>query len=181
MPKPLFRMSFKTWTINFKEVFTVRTLQIQINPLVTVTQMIEYVRPLLAVKFDINLDDIEIVDSEQYMEGYLAEEAPELVPSNRKIYDFRCENRMHILFYVRRKNFIYPQIERNIREREARLNISNISIKSNSYLGDCPICLESTLITNRYSCIHGVCSTCYNRGKLVSIASVRCCPLCRSV
>jgi len=168
-------LGLRTWTINIKEVFTVRTLQFQINPLFTVTQMIESLRPLLAVQFDINLDDIEIVVSGQYMEGYLAEEAPELVPSNRKLCDIWCENHINMLFYVRRKNFIYPQIERNRREREARLNIS---IESN---GDCPICLESTLITNRYSCIHGVCSTCYNRGELVSIASVRCCPLCRSV
>lgn len=181
MPKPLFRtrmLGLRSRTINFKEVFTVRTLQFQINPFFTVTQMIESLRPSLAVQFDINSDDIEIVESGQYMEGYLAEEAPGLVPSNRRLCDIWGEDLRNVSFYVRKKNFIYPQIETRRREREAR---QNTAIESNSYLGDCPICLESTLITNRYSCIHGVCSSCYHSCQLASIASIRCCSLCRSV
>ena len=173
-------LGLRSRPINFKEVFTVRTLQFQINPYFTVTQMFESLRPALAVQFDINSDDIEIVESGQYIDGVLAEAAPSLEPSSRRLCDIWGEDLRNLSFYVRRKNFIYPQIERNRREREAR-QIQNIAIESNSYLGDCPICLESTSITNRYSCSHGVCSTCYNRCQLASIASIRCCSLCRAV
>jgi len=181
MPAPLFRNrmnGLRSRLVDFKEVFTIRTLKFSINPDFTITQMIESLTPLLAVQFNINENDIEIVETGQYIPGCLSEAAPSLEPSNRKLCDIWGEDLRIVSFYVRRKSFMYPQIERNRREREAR---QNIVIESNSYLGDCPICLESTSITNRYSCSHGVCSTCYDLCQSASIASVRCCSLCRSV
>ena len=173
LPKPLFRtrmLGLRTRTINFKEVFTVRTSQYQINPFFTVTEMLESLRPSLAVQFDINSDDIEIVESGQYMDGYLAEEAPGLVQSNRRLCDIWGEDLRNVSFYVRKKNFIYPQIETRRREREE-------NIERQAYMGDCPICLESTRISRRYRCSHGLCSTCYGRCQL---ALINCCSLCRS-
>ncbi len=182
MPKPLYlfkrnrMLGLRSRPINFKEVFTVRTLQFQINPYFTVTQMIETLRPSLAVQFNINSDDIEIVESGQYTPGGLAEAAPGLEPSNRRLCDIWGEELRNVSFYIRRKNFMYPQIERNRREREQNLtNINENEIITS--IGDCPICLESTTIFRRYSCSHGVCSVCYERCRT---ASIHTCSLCRS-
>ena len=182
MPKPLYRfkrhkmIGLRSRPVNFKEVFTVRTLQFQINPFFTVTQMIDSLRPILAVQFNINSDDIEIVESGQYMNGGLAEEAPCLVPSDRRLCDIWGQDLRNVSFYIRRKNFIYPQIERSIREREEnQRQTSNIVISS--FIGECPICLESTSVTRRYNCSHGVCATCYGRCQESSIMG---CSLCRA-
>ena len=174
MPKPLYRfkrmIGLRSISINFKEVFTVRTLQFQINPFFTVTQMIESLRPSLSVQFNINSDEIEIVPAGQYINGNPPESAPALVPSSRRLCDIWGPELRYLSFYVRRKNFVYPQIERHIREREANNN-------QISYEGECPICLESTSVTRRYDCNHGVCTTCYGR---CQAASITVCSLCRA-
>jgi hypothetical protein len=156
--------------ISFKEVFTTRVVNIYVNPFHTTTQFIETTRPLLSREFGINQNEIEIVPSGQYINGNLPESASALVPESRRLCDIWGPELRYLSFYVRRKNFVYPQIERHIRERE--VNNSQIS-----YDGECPICLETTSITRRYSCIHGLCTTCYCR---CQAASINICSLCRS-
>lgn len=163
-------IGLRSIAINFKEVFTVRTLQFQINPFFTVTQMIESLRPSLSAQFNINSDDIEIVESGQYINGIQPEAAAALVPSSRRLCDIWGPELRYLSFYVRRKNFIYPQMSRHIRGREESHNPA-------SYHGECPICLDSTSLIRRYSCIHGICSTCYGRCRS---ASINICSLCRS-
>lgn len=184
MPKPLYRfksirmIGLRSRPVNFKEVFNVRILQFHINPFITVSQLIDNLRPELAVQFNINENDIEIVESGQYILGCLAEEAPELVPSNRKLCHIWGENLENLAFYVRRKNHIYPQIENARRQREANQNINTSNpAPQNGFIDDCPICLESSLLTRRYNCSHGICSQCYQN---CLSASISVCSLCRS-
>jgi len=164
MPKALnirqFRLPLPYYPVNFKEVFTVKTLQFKVNPNLNVVQFINNIRPVLAIHFDINLDDIEIVEAGQYTDKYLPEGAPELIPSNKIIKEIWGEKLQKGTFYVRRKTKVYPQLE-----------------NFKTFIEDCPICLESSLVAIRYSCSHGVCTECYTR---CQSASIRCCSLCRA-
>jgi hypothetical protein len=156
--------------ISFKEVFTTRVINVHVNPFHTITQFIQTTRPLLAREFGINENEIEIVQAGQYINGNPPESAPALVPESRRLCDIWGSELAFVAFYIRRKNFVYPQIERHIRERESNNN-------QISYEGECPICLETTSVTRRYDCNHGVCATCYCR---CQEASITVCSLCRA-
>jgi hypothetical protein len=159
--------------INFKEVFTTRILQFHVNPFHTVTQFIESIRPALSAHFNINQNDVEIIEGGQYINGNLAEAAPGLLPENRRLRDIWGPELRYLSFYVRRKNHLYPQLENNRREIEAnQINTENIP-----FTEECPICLDSTTLIRRYTCTHGLCSTCYGR---CQTASINTCSLCRS-
>jgi hypothetical protein len=163
--------------INFKEVYTIRTSQFHINPFITVRQLINNLRPELAIQFGINENEIEIVESGQYHLGCLPEEAPALLPSDEKLYEIWGENLQYVSFYVRRKNHVYPQIEAARRRTLTRASDTSNLTPQNTFTGDCPICLENLLLTIRYGCSHGVCSGCYSRCQL---ASINVCSLCRA-
>jgi hypothetical protein len=163
-------IGLRSQQISFKEVFTTRVVNVYVNPFHTTTQFIETTRPLLSREFGINQNEIEIVPSGQYINGNPPEAAVALVPSSRRLCDIWGPQLRYLSFYVRRKNFVYPQIETPIRGREESHNPS-------SYDGECPICLETGSITRRYSCIHGLCSSCYGRCRS---ASIDICSLCRS-
>jgi len=162
--------------VNFKEVFTVRTLQFHINPFITVNQLINNLRPELATQFRINEDEIEIVESGQYYPDRLSEEAPGLVPSNTKLCHIWGENLQNLAFYVRRKNYVYPQFQVNRRQRQIASSSSE-TYSQTTFTGECPICLESCSLTRRYICSHGICNPCYQRCQSESFTV---CSLCRS-
>lgn len=152
--------------ISFKQVFTTNTIQININPFVSVNQLVSNVKPILANHFGINSDDIEIVESGQNNNNSVPELAPALVPSVTELYNIWGENLRYLAFYVRKKNQVYPQVNEIRRRRE-----------QSSFTGECPICLESSQLTRRYNCRHGVCSHCYER---CQTASINTCSLCRA-
>jgi len=156
--------------ISFKEVFTTRTVNIHINPYVTLTQFIENVRPHLSSVFGINQNEIDIVEGGQYINGLMPEAAPALVPSGSQLSSRWGEDLNGLAFYVRRKNYQYPQFQ-----------VPRISSRTNTnlatYIDDCPICLEHTRLSRRYICSHGVCSECYHRRQSTNITI---CSICRS-
>jgi|LakMenEpi03Aug12_release.lakeMendotaPanAssembly.Ray.scaffolds.fasta_scaffold653516_2 hypothetical protein len=169
-------LSLHTIPIRFKAVFTNITLIIHVNPFYTVMEFLETFSHILASHFGINDNDIELVESGQYINGNIPESAQVLVPDSRRFCDIWGPQLRHLAFYVRRKNVVYPQIERQIRQREEnQILISNVEMSS--FIGDCPICLESTTLIRRYSCSHGVCTTCYIR---CQAASMVVCSLCRA-
>jgi hypothetical protein len=170
--------------INFKEVFTSRILKCLVNPFDTFSDFISTIRPQLSFYFNINENEIEIVEAGQYIDSLPAEFAPSLEPSILQLSDYWGDDFNSIAFYVRRKNYPYPQLEHFRRERENRQNIFNNYendriqfISNNEFDGDCPICLESSHLIRRYNCSHGVCETCYRACQATAINS---CSLCRS-
>jgi len=167
-------LGLRSRPVNFKEVFTVRTLQFHISPFITVRQLINNLRPQLATQFGINEDEIEIVEAGQYNLGCLPEEAPALVPSDTKICHFWGEFLQNLAFYVRRRNYVYPQIQVNTRQRQIA---SSETYSQITFTGECPICLESCSLTRRYICSHGICNPCYQRCQSESFTV---CSLCRS-
>ena len=153
-------MSISYRQVEFKRVFTNNTINISVNPLWSVRQFIETIAPELAIQFSIDENDIEIVESGKYKNGCKPEGATSLVPSSIRLCDNWDKELRNLAFYVRRKNHIYPQLE-------------NISFN-----GDCPICLDTSILHRRYQCSHGLCSQCYTRCQTVSINR---CSLCISV
>jgi hypothetical protein len=162
--------------VNFKEAFSTTISQVEINPLLTITEFIETTRPVLATIFNINENEIEIVEAGQHKNGNLSEEAPSLVPSSRRLYEIWGQELTNVAFYVRRKNFMYPEIERYRIQREMNEFVTH-NVQSEQHIDNCPICYETTSLHRRYSCIHGVCATCFDRCQL---SSIRVCSLCRS-
>lgn len=183
MPKPLFKLNrvrmigLQTRPVHFKEIYSERTLRFNINPYFTITQMMETLRPYLSSQFGINQDDIEIIVSGQYEPGRPAEAAPALMPSNIKLCNIWGNDLQNLAFYIRRKNYLYPQLEAYREERNVNNEVPVLGNLGSGFNGQCPICLDHTNLIRRYNCIHGVCSTCINRCEALSI---RQCPLCRS-
>ena len=130
--------------VEFKEVFTNKTIICHINPYLTISQFIETIRPILASQFSINENDIEIVESGQYALG-IPEMAPKLEPSLIQLCNRWGEKLHQLSFYVRKQNYSYPQMQIQL------------------FDGTCPICLDTTTLSRRYQCSHGVCLPCYRR------------------
>ena len=170
-------LGLRSIPINFKEVYTIRSSQFYINPFITVRELINNLRPELAIQFGINENDIEIVNAGQYYLGCLPEEAPALVPSDEKLCEVLGENLQYVSFYVRRKNNVHPQIESARRRTLTSASDTSNLTPQNTFTGDCPICLESCQLTIRYGCSHGVCSGCYS---CCQLASINVCSLCRA-
>lgn len=145
--------------VMFKEVFTSKVLQFQINPFITTSQLINTLRSDLSIQFGISENDLEIVEAGQYNYG-IPELAPPLQPSNIKLSQKWGENLQNLAFYVRRKNYNYPEYTHNGR-----------------IIGECPICYENVLISSRYQCSHSICSCCYSICRQNGYIN---CPTCRS-
>ena len=167
-------IGLRSCPVRFKEVFTEKTLQIQVNQFFTVTQMFETYIPMLSTEFGINQNDIEIAVAGRQVGGYLPEESPPLNPTSRRLCDIWGPDIKDLSFYVRNKTCVYPKIAKQKKEREENI----VNVDKTLSLGDCPICLEFTATPRRYECCHGVCSLCYDRCKEMSITR---CSLCRSV
>jgi hypothetical protein len=165
--------------VNFKEIFSETSLKFNINPYFTVTQMIETLRPHLSTQFGINQDDIEIIVSGQYEPGRPAEAAPALRPSNIKLCNIWGPDLQNLSFYIRRKNYSYPQLEAlrtNIEDRYLNL-LSSSDNSGDGFNGQCPICLNITNLERCFECDHGVCLRCFN---ICLDYSIRHCSLCRA-
>lgn len=159
----------------FKAVFSSKTMHCQINPFITIEQLIDTLRPHLSTQFGINQNEFELVVADQYELGIPPENALRLEPSNDKLCLRWGENLEGLTFYVRRRNYVYPQVDTYFRDISNRATSSNI--KDSTFLGDCPICLETTTLMKRYKCVHGVCSSCYDR---CQESSITICSLCRT-
>ena len=159
MPKPLFRrkiIGLSSRSINFNEIFSIRTLQFQVNPFLTITQFMRIMIPILATQFLINENDIEIVECGQYGLEVPPELAPSLVISSTKLCERWGETPQELSFYVRRKNYLYPQLQ-NYRRSET----NNINSEITRVMGECSVCFEDIPLSLRYQCSHGICSNCY--------------------
>lgn len=185
MPRPLYRYKSSNMfgllakPVYFKEVFSTRTIILNINPNLPIDQFIIIVREPLSIHFNISINEIELVLCGQDIIGLQAEDAPSLSPSPVKLRSVWGENLTNLAFYVRRKNYQYPQFRYN------RINTNNDELVSypnpllfnNTIDGLCPICLDSTSLRTPFNCDHGVCSDCFRRCQTFSISN---CSICRT-
>ena len=159
--------------VNFKEVYTVRTLQMVVQSQITVNEFMNESRGLLGTHFGINEDDVEIVESGKNTTEYASECAPALMPSESKLYDIWGASLYNLAFYIRRKNQVHPPANITAPIGDHR----QIPVQTNVCVDECPICLEPGDLIRRYSCSHGICNRCYVG---CQISSIRNCSLCRS-
>jgi len=149
-------MTFLSVPVNFKEVWSTNVRQIYINPHWTVRQFMDTVRPIIRTMFSLQNYGFEIIEAGQN-DGELARG---LQVSDTQLKQLWGQN-LNVSFYIRRKNFLYPQMqEQNIVET------------------DCPVCLENTLLSNWYQCSHQICRQCHNRCIQINF---NICPVCRSI
>ena len=93
------------------------------------------------------------------------EKLTNLVPSNTKLMNIWGKKLENVAFYVRRKNYLYPELESYRRRQEL--------MKTNT---ECPICFENENLSLRYNCSHRFCNTCFQSCLEYSINY---CSLCR--
>lgn len=102
------------YPVEFKEVFTSKTLQLSINPSLTVKDFMNEVFPTLSRYFNIQEEELEIVVIGQYRENTIPEASPSLSGSTAKLSDIWGKTLKYLAFYVRRKNYRYPQMEQAV-------------------------------------------------------------------
>jgi hypothetical protein len=148
--------------INFKEIYTVRSLQMLVYLQISVTEFINETSGLLSSHFGINEDELEIVLSGQYSEELPSEAMPALTPSDITLSELWGDRLHNIAFYIRRKNQIYPHAFRVTAPiGDQVVNPLHTQMHTNICVDDCPICLEHGELVRRYDCTHGICTTCY--------------------
>jgi|LauGreDrversion4_2_1035121.scaffolds.fasta_scaffold00072_20 hypothetical protein len=160
--------------ITFKEVFTDRTVSMEINSNLTITEFINISRQTLSQQLNIYEYEIEIIKAGQRRDWFLPEEFPSLNPSSATIKEIWGLETTDLSFYIRKKNNIYPEIEFSRRQRIS-CGISE-EMRHDSYLDNCPVCLDTTTVYRKYHCSHGICLNCYDLCRNNRIIS---CSLCR--
>lgn len=154
-------MSLLSIPVEFKEVYTANSRNLHCNPNWTTTQLIEIIKPELCREFNIDKDNLEIVEARHSVEGLRLEEVtlPLSFDNTVKIKD-KWGPKLDVAFYVRRKN--YPYFEVN----------SGPTVLN----GDCPVCLENVALYSRHGCSHCICDRCIQKCLTVNYTM---CPVCR--
>jgi hypothetical protein len=160
-------MSALSRQVNFKEVWTTNICQLQIDPYWTMPQFIESIKSDISRAF--NTTDFEIVEAGQYTPGIPSEAAPALQVTDMRLKD-KWKEDLNVSFYVRRRNFDYPQLQ--------NLNTQRNINTSSRVVDECPVCLETVQLISRNGCSHSVCSDCHRRCQQVNYTI---CPLCRHI
>jgi len=161
--------------VYFKEVFSTRTVILNINPNLPIDQFINIIKRPLSIHFGINEEEIEVVECGQNIIGLQPEDAPSLSPSPVKLKSVWGVNLSNLAFYLRRKNYQYPQFENN---RNNSGNVDSLVNQNPLTLNSvCPICFETTNLRTPFNCEHGVCTDCFRRCQSFSISN---CSVCRA-
>jgi hypothetical protein len=143
--------------ISIKQVYSLKTMEYEVNKLWTINEMIQNLVPKISVDFDIIEDDIEIVPNNQYEECVPLEMMKSLNELEYRESTIEEKYGPEFLtgFYLRRRNYSYSE---------------------SPLLCECVVCLNNRITTNRFGCIHQLCNICYNGCR--RIAHNRC-PVCR--
>ena len=153
--------SMQSIPVAFQEVWSNDIKYIRINPHWTLEQMIWSVKSVVKKIFRLENYDIDIVPINQMyniLHGIIPELGPKLIESNvaiRNLWGLRLD----IRFFVRRKNYVYPQL--------AELNVK---------IDECECCALETYVRRHYECKHLMCETCYCKANGKS----KLCPVCKS-
>jgi len=153
--------------VNFKEVFGTQIHECTVNPYWTVREFIENVRPILSELFGINQRDLEIIVPEEDLQGMPAEMGPELTESDIVLANTWGRKLEYVSCYVRRKNYVYRQIENLMRRQQ----------ENQDQARECPVCYGEQELVTRYVCRHSICLSCYD---MCCNAGHMTCPMCRS-
>lgn len=182
-----------TYEVEFKLVFSQDRIRLQLKPSWTYNEFVSYVTPILSNRFGIIKDELEIVESGQYIPGVSPEYAPAInPPSIITIGKKWGETLTRISFYVRKQQSVEQREaveaiiaeEARIQEQaniemenrvEAEASIARGSIEYITELNECPICYEPRILSIRFQCVHRFCSRCFNRCQVSNG-----CPCCRA-
>lgn len=163
-------MSLLSVPIQFKEVFTTNVCEFHVNPNWTMSQFIETISLHICREFNIEEDNLEIVESGQFnLRGIAPEFAPAILKTDTQLKDKWGRRLAGVAFYVRRKNITYSPVTLN--------TIHEVITYAEPFvIEDCPVCLETVPVFCRYGCSHKICNNCHNHCLRVGY---QLCPLCR--
>ena len=169
-------MSLMSVSIEFKEVFTPNVHKLFINPNWTMFQFIETISQPICREFNIEEDNLEIIESGQYnLRGIVPELAPALLKTNTQLKNKWGRLLSGVAFYVRRKNITYPEVTLNT--INTVVSYAELEPESETFvIEDCPVCLETMPIFCRHDCSHRICNNCHNHCLRVGHLL---CPICR--
>ena len=157
-------------TITFKEVFTTNICNFQVNSNWTIAEFIQTIEPHICREFNIAKENLEIIEAGQYTPGIPPEAASPLIQDSSIIKD-KWGTKLEISFYVRRKDYQYPELNLNLIRQTSTRPITSV-------IDDCPVCLETTSLYSRHTCSHNICDNCHRHCLSVSYTI---CPICRQV
>lgn len=133
--------------VMFKLAFTATIQYITIDPNWSCKYFVETMTPLLATRF--HLETLEIVET-----GYIdcPEDAPTFAANENELLRNKIDDFKHLVIYVRPK------------------------LDSQSFDGECGVCLEMANVSRWFGCSHTFCGECYQGCMHVGHTS---CPVCR--
>jgi len=160
-------MSLLSIPVSFKEVYTTNVRNFHVNPNWTITQFIQTIGPHICREFNVIEDNLEIIEAGQYTTGIKPEAAPALTQDTIKIKD-KWGPKLQVSFYVRRKDYLYPEMNLNL-IRQTPNTVPSI-------IDDCPVCFENVTLTSRHTCSHTICNRCHQHCLSINYTI---CPICR--
>ena len=163
-------LSLLSVPVTFKEVYTTNVRNFHVNPNWTLTQFVQSVTPYICSEFNIHQDNLEIIEAGQYTPGIRPEAASHLTQDNTLMKD-KWGTKLAVSFYIRRKDFEYPQLNLNLIRQTSTSPIASV-------IDDCPVCLETVSLYSTHGCSHRICRRCHERCLSVNYTI---CPLCRHV
>ena len=170
-------LSLTSIPVTFKEVYTTNMRNFHVNPNWTVTKFLETVTPHLRREFE--CDEFDIVETGQDAPGIPAEAGRPLESSGYRLKTKWGED-LRIAFYIRRRNYLYPQLQNLNSEQNMTHHVYNADINpiiANAFsVSECPICYENVNTLTRYTCTHSICNQCFHQCHL---SDYMICPICR--
>ena len=163
-------LSILSVPVTFKEVYSSNTRSFHVNPNWTMTQFIDSVKPHICREFNVQEDNLEIVEAGQYSPGIRPEAAAPLTQNTTIKMKHKWGRKLNVAFYIRRKDYLYPEMNLNV------IRQVSTSPVAPPVIDDCPVCLETVSVTSRHTCSHTICDRCHQHCLSVNYTI---CPICR--
>ena len=164
-------LSILSVPVTFKEVYGSNSRSFHVNPNWTMTQFIDSVKPHICREFNVQEDNLEIVEAGQSAPGIRDEAAPALTQDSTIKMKHKWGTKLKVAFYIRRKDYLYPEANLNLIRQPSTSPVTYT-------IDDCPVCFESVALTSRHTCSHTICDICHQHCLSVNYTI---CPICRQV
>ena len=155
--------------VTFKEVYSSNTRSFDVNPDWTMTQFIDSVKPHICREFNVQEDNLEIVEAGQYSPGTRPEAAAPLTQNLTITMKHKWGPKLNVAFYIRRKDYSYPETNINLIRQPVTSPVTYV-------INNCPVCLENVYVSYRHTCYHFICDRCHIN---CLSSNYTICPICR--
>jgi len=132
--------------VTFKELYDDKTYTININPYLTVSQMLDTYSN--AINYIFNCENFVLIPTGQNIRDVFSPESGYILERSYKRLIDEYGAKLNVAFYVKNLNKEYQQLtDRNILYKKS----------------ECFVCFDEKYLCNRFSCQHYICDICYDR------------------